>query len=161
MSETLPPRFLSGKYPHNEKGRCHWCGGPVKPPRRTWCSQDCVDEWTIRTSPEAVRHIVGKRDHGICHECGTDTTAEARRRYDGIRPGLTWQSWYVKYAPWEADHIVPVWKGGGLAGADGYQTLCRDCHRRKTAREAAERAAQRRPEPVDPFPGQLAMTDDD
>lgn len=34
---------------------------------------------------------------------------------------------------WEADHIVPVEKGGGLCGLDGMQTLCAPCHRKKTA----------------------------
>jgi hypothetical protein len=34
---------------------------------------------------------------------------------------------------WDADHVLPVAKGGGLCGLNGYQTLCIFCHRRKTA----------------------------
>lgn len=139
-SEHLPPRFRSGPYPFNQKGHCHWCGGPVTAPRRrTWCSDECVQEWTIRTSPAAVRYAVWKRDHGICAECGTDHSIERTTAYgDTYTVGLE--------GPWDADHILPVWKGGGLAGLDGYQTLCRTpCHAAKTARDAAERAAMRRP----------------
>jgi 5-methylcytosine-specific restriction endonuclease McrA len=102
-----------------------------------------VTEWTVRTSPSAVRYAVWKRDHGVCAECGTDTTA--RERAERESRGRTWyESWGIR-AKWDADHIVAVWRGGGLAGLDGYQTLCRPCHSAKTAREAAERAALRRP----------------
>lgn len=146
-----PPRFRSGPYPFNQKGCCHWCGGPVVSPRRTWCSEACVTEWTVRTSGAAVRAAVYERDHGICTECGIDTTAEKRTRYEAS--GRTWHDHWGIRADWDADHIVAVWRGGGLAGLDGYQTLCRPCHAAKTAREAAERAQLRRPPEAD----QLAL----
>lgn len=44
---------------------------------------------------------------------------------------------------WEADHIVPVIRGGHN-GLDNFRTLCLTCHRRETARLARERAAERR-----------------
>lgn len=43
----------------------------------------------------------------------------------------------------EYDHVVPLWRGG-VNHLDNLQTLCVPCHRGKTAREAAERAAVRR-----------------
>ena len=44
--------------------------------------------------------------------------------------------------PFELDHIVPLWKGG--QDNDGNrQCLCPDCHKTKTAAEAAERAGAR------------------
>jgi len=46
---------------------------------------------------------------------------------------------------WEADHIVPVVEGGGLAPPDGYRCLCIPCHRAETAALAARRAVARRP----------------
>lgn len=46
---------------------------------------------------------------------------------------------------WEADHVVPVVEGGGLAPPDGYRILCIPCHRAETAALAARRAAARRP----------------
>jgi hypothetical protein len=45
---------------------------------------------------------------------------------------------------WCADHIEPLADAGKPEGLDGYQTLCLWCHKAKTAREAAERAAKRR-----------------
>jgi 5-methylcytosine-specific restriction endonuclease McrA len=101
-----------------------------------------VTEWTVRRSPAAVRDAVFDRDKGVCAECGTDTTAEIRERIEAR--GALWHDHWGKGAAWDADHIVPVWKGGGLAGLDGYQTLCRECHRTKTAAEAAERASAKR-----------------
>ena len=40
----------------------------------------------------------------------------------------------------EADHIVPLWKGGEDI-VPNMQWLCKPCHRAKTIRESAERAA--------------------
>jgi hypothetical protein len=143
----LPPRFLpvGTPYPFAEKGRCRWCGGLVEPPRRTWCSDECVDAWGILTSSAIVRSAVWKRDHGICAQCGHDATKYTRTDGSTVDVGM--------WGEWDADHIVPVWKGGGLCGLDNYQTLCRDCHAAKTAADAAERAVLRRPDPEpDPYP---------
>lgn len=45
---------------------------------------------------------------------------------------------------WEADHIIPVIKGGGACGLENYQTLCVPCHKSETAELAARRAKERR-----------------
>jgi 5-methylcytosine-specific restriction protein A len=39
----------------------------------------------------------------------------------------------------EVDHIIPLWKGG-TDDDDNKELLCRECHKTKSAREAAERA---------------------
>ena len=41
--------------------------------------------------------------------------------------------------PLEADHIVPLHRGGKDEWSN-LQSLCKDCHAAKTAREAGERA---------------------
>ena len=41
------------------------------------------------------------------------------------------------------DHVIPLADGGGHEPSN-LQTLCRPCHARKSAREAAERAERRR-----------------
>jgi 5-methylcytosine-specific restriction endonuclease McrA len=46
---------------------------------------------------------------------------------------------------WEADHVVPVVEGGGLAPPEGYRILCVPCHRAETAALAGRRAEARRP----------------
>jgi len=52
---------------------------------------------------------------------------------------------FVRGRPlWEADHIVPVVRGGGSTGLENLRTLCVPCHRRETAQLAADRARERR-----------------
>jgi 5-methylcytosine-specific restriction endonuclease McrA len=66
--------FYGGINPHHDPAqrRCQWCGGPVPKGRRTFCSEECVDELLIRTRPEYARRKVLERDHGICSTCGLD-----------------------------------------------------------------------------------------
>lgn len=60
-------------------GVCRWCG-KVCPGRRTaWCSDDCVGEYTIRSSGSSARARVFERDGGACCACGLDT-AELQER---------------------------------------------------------------------------------
>jgi hypothetical protein len=47
---------------------------------------------------------------------------------------------------WDMDHITPVVEGGGGCGLDNLRTLCIPCHRAETAKLAARRAADRRPQ---------------
>jgi 5-methylcytosine-specific restriction endonuclease McrA len=58
-----------------------------------------------------IRDTVFGRDNGVCNECG-----EVDRN-------------------WQADHILPVHKGGGGCTIDNFQTLCVGCHKRKTVRQ--------------------------
>ena len=67
-------RYMT-RFPHYEAGRCRWCGGEVTPPRRTWCSQACVEEWWVRSSGSHVRKRVHERDRGVCAACGYDADA--------------------------------------------------------------------------------------
>ncbi|CAE7540133.1 smrc-1 [Symbiodinium sp. CCMP2456] len=45
---------------------------------------------------------------------------------------------------WQADHILPVWQGGGACGLENLQTLCASCHNLKTSEETKQRAAKAR-----------------
>lgn len=58
--------------------RCRWCGKP-KPwedkYRRTFCSDECVEQHLIRTQPAHAAKRVLERDHGVCRACGVDTVA--------------------------------------------------------------------------------------
>jgi len=127
--------------PKQPKGHCRWCGNPVPKGRRRWCSQRCVDEFTIRAWPSHVRHIVFRRDKGVCAICHIDNEAERAKVAEARQEG-----WRQRKAAlrWEVDHIVPVGDGGGGCGLDNLQTLCVPCHRAKTARQAAEKALRRR-----------------
>ncbi|MCG8436406.1 MAG: HNH endonuclease, partial [Gammaproteobacteria bacterium] len=81
-SELGKKGVLSGRkqrtkipYRYDGKGQCRWCGRKPKPPRRTWCSQECVDEYLIRTDPKVARAKVYGRDRGVCAICKVDTQA--------------------------------------------------------------------------------------
>lgn len=171
MSTTrrTPARLL----PKQPDGCCRWCGGPVKPPRRTWCSQACVDEYLIRNSPQHVRKLLFQRDSGVCVLCGTDTERlrrrctphrrlawlkrRVRRVPDSVVNRLWWRAAddhtramnrgfprYTHVSWWQADHIVPVIEGGGQCRLDGYRTLCVPCHKRVTAELRVKLTAKRR-----------------
>ena len=53
----------------------------------------------------------------------------------------------------EIDHIKPVESGGELWEMSNLQTLCRDCHFKKTSGENGKRAADNQPEPVKQWRG--------
>lgn len=55
------------------KPLCRFCGECVKPPRRSWCSQECVDKFLASSSGSALRSQTFQRDQGVCAECGCDT----------------------------------------------------------------------------------------
>ncbi|MEP6768507.1 MAG: HNH endonuclease [Acidobacteriota bacterium] len=139
----------------------------MRRPRRTFCSQICVDALLVRTSPSAARDRVFERDRGVCARCGLDTQAlkrklagmrrrnpvpesldAARRLSSGFERAVTLRArrpWIaIRRALWEADHVVPVVEGGGGCGLENLRTLCIPCHRAQTRDLARRRAAARR-----------------
>lgn len=57
---------------------CRWCGGEVPPRRQTWCSDECVHEFRLRSDVGYARQKVLERDRGICSRCGHDATTTLR-----------------------------------------------------------------------------------
>lgn len=142
--EKLVPKH---KIPINESGfkACRWCGGDVKPPRRTMCSPECVHELLIRRDNRYIRDCVYKRDNGICSLCNIDTKViasnalklEGDERKTFLKEyniGMKRKIWKRKHGGglWDADHIVPVKEGGGQCGLDNLRTLCIKCHKEVT-----------------------------
>jgi 5-methylcytosine-specific restriction enzyme A len=142
-----------GKPDRNEAGEavCRWCKAVVHRPRRTFCSDACVHEWKLRSSPRYVRQQVWKRDEGVCRMCGVDVRA-AERRWKRDRPPsidrVARRRWRAARPRWEADHILPVADGGGECGLENYRLLCRACHAAVTSQwrrlKVVVRAAMRR-----------------
>ena len=64
-----------------------------------------------------------------------------RKRISPPNPGWT----PGRQSGWDADHILQVVRGGGSCGIENLRTLCHPCHKRATAKLAAERAAERNP----------------
>jgi 5-methylcytosine-specific restriction protein A len=140
-------RAVPAELPASPNGRvlCRWCSLEVPRPRRTFCSEYCVNEWRLRTDPGYLREQVLARDRGICAHCATDTLAawlwikksRGDRRLRALREwGLTRMS---RSSLWDADHVVPVIEGGGECDLSNIRTLCLKCHRRVTAELRARR----------------------
>lgn len=122
----------------NGRALCRWCSTEVQPPRRTFCSDDCVHHWRMRTSPAYLREQVFKRDRGVCALCREDTMARSHslRRLPWRARRRRCEQLGIPYhrlrSPWDADHIVPVVEGGGECALDNLRTLCIPCHRAVT-----------------------------
>lgn len=166
---AAPSRMPKGP---NGRPLCRQCGQeiPQGQRRRTFCSDQCVHEWRIKTDPGYVRFAVYERDQGVCSLCGLDTVALEREmwRWIGERKDARTYRWHDadrwktdhgipsnRQTFWDADHIVPVVEGGGECDLDNYRTLCIPCHRRVTAELRARLAEGNRPEP-EPSP-QLSL----
>jgi 5-methylcytosine-specific restriction endonuclease McrA len=122
---SQPHLKMHDLFPPKDDGTCG-CGCGKKPTgRRTrWATQNCSDDaydvYEIHSGRcSTIRFWVHIRDRGICASCG-------------------------EKKPWEADHIIAVAQGGGGCGLDGFQTLCDECHKAKTADLVKEIAAAKR-----------------
>ena len=136
-----------------------------------FCRPECQRQYSIKTSGSAGRRAVYKRDRGICEKCKIDCSAMLRRLQCIERGSKKWRenrkstlelhykNWVeragekainelVKSATagkaWQADHVIPVYGGGGQCDVDNLRTLCTPCHREVTSAQAKERAAARR-----------------
>lgn len=151
--------------PRGAGGRClcRWCALEVPKRRRTFCSDDCVHEWRVRTDPSYLRDQVLKRDRGVCRGCCVNTLVAygILKRSRGATRLRLLNFWdlpsYNGRSLWEADHIVPVVEGGGECDLSNLRTLCLRCHRmatlglrlrRQEARIAGQAASRTGPAPT-------------
>ena len=136
--------------PINDNGYrcCRYCGGSIIPPKRTFCSPNCIHEYRLRSSGSYLREQVYLRDCGICAICGLDTkelskTLSMMSIDDPARDALLTQNNIHKTRKiklrkcggglWDADHIVQVQDGGGECGLENIRTVCISCHKIITA----------------------------
>ena len=148
MNNRFIGKLIDAKLlPKDENGFtcCRWCNGPVLPPKKTMCGPECVHEILIRTSTNYLRTCVYKRDKAICKLCGIDTKDIAKNAINLVGEekeaflkehsiSMKRKIWIKKHGGglWDADHILPVTKGGGLCGLDNLRTLCIKCHKNET-----------------------------
>lgn len=158
MKQAAPRHLRRPPYADSPRGVCRWCGKKIRSKRRyAWCSQECVDEYTIRSSNAVARHLLYRRDKGVCARCKLDASAlagEIRAMPREVATALKayWRLWHRKTL-WDANHKTAVMDGGGCCGLDNYETLCVFCHRKVTAAQRARRAkhrARRRTRPSKP-----------
>ena len=165
------PGTFSTQQPKSPEGLplCFWCKKLVIAPRQTFCSDNCVHEWKLRTDSGYVRGLLFERDHGVCSVCKVDTVALYQAFRAACRAALgnpnAWSYNHRRPHPalvpvierlrsldidphrltfWDADHIVPVVDDGGECGLDGYRTICIPCHKKISGELASKRAAKKR-----------------
>lgn len=136
--------------------RCRWCLGPVEKPRRSWCSQKCVDEYNERAWP-VLTGIIKERD-GFCRICLRRSYKVIKNRWE-LRtdpefydlPRMERPEYSPLYEYYEVDHIVAVAEGG-TDHPDNLRLLCSDCHKQVTREQRARWAAEKRePDPQQAF----------
>jgi len=123
-----------------ESGLCQWCNKVLTGRARFYCSPKNIWEkeqgasncaisflnwWCSR--PAYVRATFIK-DNFTCQNCGFQPMREDK-------------PWLPDISKLEADHIVPMAKGG-LTEISNLQTLCRDCNRRKGIKVAVPEKAE-------------------
>lgn len=101
-------------------GTCTWCGDAAKPPRRTWCSQGCVDQFKRRT-PAAYRSRVLQTNRDDPRTEGRCVLCNERRATD-------------------VDHRQPIIEGGDPFDDQNLRALCSPCHDVETRGLAYRRA---------------------
>jgi 5-methylcytosine-specific restriction endonuclease McrA len=136
--------------PGGPPGTCQWCGtlldgatlGKPAPYGRLYCRKDregraCNVERanSVVWSARAALELTVPPELFVCADCETRCGHEETRDEHGR---VTRR---VLHADWEADHDVPLW-AGGAHDLSNLRVRCTDCHRDKTAREAADRAAR-------------------
>jgi 5-methylcytosine-specific restriction protein A len=150
---------LRGQHGPNGYRLCRWCKKEVQPPRRTFCCDECIHEWRLRSNVGYLREHTYKRDLGICALCKSDTRLQKiqlenvlkscnyNEKVDEYKVLLVVLNITIKEARkslWHADHIVPVVDGGGLCGLSNIQTLCVRCHKLKSEVHAGSNAKPRK-----------------
>ncbi len=83
------------------------CGQVPQPPRRTWFSDACVEQWRAINDPAYIRQELKKRDKGICAICGCDSEAEFRSWQAARKEAARLFSWLESREEWRTSLAVP------------------------------------------------------
>lgn len=108
-------------YPIRNDGLCACgCGQKLTGRKRRWATPECQKKavghfLVVKGDTREIRKQLFEAQGGVCQNCGVDCG------HLGVN------------GPWDADHIKPVHKGGGACGIENFQTLCKTCHKSKTA----------------------------
>ncbi|HXY47173.1 MAG TPA: HNH endonuclease signature motif containing protein [Thermoplasmata archaeon] len=92
-------------------GRCVECGSPLASHRSPYCSRRCQWRFHGHYFWDSARSYTMLRDRYTCQICGR------RKRAREL----------------DVDHIVEIARGGAALEYSNLQTVCRACHRLKTA----------------------------
>lgn len=145
---------------------CRWCGGPVRPPRRTMCSEACVHQYRLRSSGTYRRQAAYLALGPMCAGCGVDTREIGRAlRADPDRARLEYglsrarasRPRRLEGAIFDLDHTVPVAHGGGGCGLENVRVLCPFCHTAVTWATRPRRNKKASPSPEIGAAGELEL----
>ena len=92
---------------------CRNCSNIVPDGRRHYCSKECMEEFNRNNTWFFVRKDVLRRDHYRCSIC--------KKRF--------------RKKDLDVDHIIPMRTGIDPFDKENLRTLCKECHRLKTALE--------------------------
>lgn len=126
-----------------------------------FCTGSCRALFFAKRNAASLRSQLFELERGLCQRCGLDchsafhATLAARSdrraaKLAEVAPSLAAigeLAARIVERPtegmfWQADHVVPVFEGGGMCGLDNLQTLCTSCHRSKTHAEAERRSTR-------------------
>ncbi|BFZ17035.1 hypothetical protein BsWGS_20074 [Bradybaena similaris] len=139
----------------------------ISNPDNAWqlrlCSFSCMDKYWTLSKASYCRDQLYEVERGVCQLCRFDThtlfTHIKVTRSLTARADILMKSPYRTLTQtqrkkmiqepqagqfWHADHILPVWQGGGMCDLDNLRTLCTPCHTKVTSRQANQRAAVRK-----------------
>ncbi|KAK3125590.1 hypothetical protein QOZ80_7BG0607030 [Eleusine coracana subsp. coracana] len=130
-----------------------------------FCGLACFQEYRFRTSGRALRQALFQIERGKCSQCKLDCSKlvkhlkplPAERKEEYIRkvaPNIAKRKKLLEKLirepadgnAWHADHIVPVYKGGGECTLENMRTLCVACHYEVTKAQHKELKELRRKE---------------
>ncbi|KAK7291135.1 hypothetical protein RIF29_06044 [Crotalaria pallida] len=123
-----------------------------------FCNLVCYEEYRMRTSNRFLRQELFQIEQGVCTICQLDChklvehirplSLERRRDYiEKVAPKVAKRKTMLEKLvkdptegnAWHADHIIPVYQGGGECKLENMRTLCVACHYDVTAAQCTER----------------------
>lgn len=109
-----------------KKGFCAWCKKPLSGRRRTWCSNECLEEFYLRVDWKTASANAIKKANNKCSLCKIDVW----ELYTAMCKVPKYKHKYNVHS-FEVDHIVPVCEGGDNE-PDNLRVLCVFCHKEET-----------------------------
>lgn len=157
-------------FPQQSQDRCRVCNERVVDGRWNYCSKRCkrIAKAVQRMFVwDCVREQVLERDDYTCQRCGISKERwwaaywRARDLIDERNPHDPrddWDAWHAAeeslrdvygvesaVGGFHVDHITPISEGGHPFDESNLQTLCKHCHREKTAEENSSDDGEERP----------------
>ena len=125
----MPKEWSDFPKKKDEHGRwlCRFCGKVLTGRRTSWCSKQCTIEVLLLCDWSFIRNKVKRRDKYRCVLCHRNK----------------WEAGSL-----EVDHIIEL-QDGGQTVVENLRTLCKRCHRKKTAAEKKRRKLLKEQSPPD------------